>query len=102
MTTTGLGGSAHNPARVLLACGLLAPLTYATLPVILAVNPFVLLSLVLGAAAFQNGFRQYSIATIVILVVMAVIAFSYVPAVNANQLTPWLGSRSGVGQFENR
>jgi hypothetical protein len=58
---------------------------------ILAINPFVLLSIALGIAAFRNWFRFYSIATIVILIVLATIAFSYVPAASANRATPWLG-----------
>jgi hypothetical protein len=69
---------------------------------ILAVNPFVLLSLAFGAAAFRNWFRTYSIATIVILLVGATIAFSYVPAANANQPTPWLGLTERLSQYAHQ
>lgn len=58
---------------------------------ILAVNPFVLLSIVFAVTAFRNWFRFYSVATIVVLVALATAAFSYVPAVTAHRPTPWLG-----------
>jgi hypothetical protein len=38
-----------------------------TMHVILAINPFVLLSLVFGVAAFRNWFRFYSIGTRIIV-----------------------------------
>jgi len=66
---------------------------------ILAINPFVLLSIVLGAAAFRGWFRFYSIGTILILLVPAVLAFQYVPEVLANQPTPWLGLTERVSQY---
>jgi len=62
-----------------------------TMHIILAINPFVLLSLGFGVAAFRNWFRFYSIGTILMLVVLAFLGFSYVPQVAANQPTPWLG-----------
>ncbi len=58
---------------------------------ILAINPFVLATLVLGAVAFRNGFRAYSIATIAVLVGLATFAFTYVTRVGVNEPTPWLG-----------
>jgi hypothetical protein len=73
-----------------------------TMHLILAVNPFVLISLAVGVAAFRNWFRTYSIATIVILLVMATIAFSYVPAANANQPTPWLGLTERTSQYAHQ
>jgi hypothetical membrane protein len=69
---------------------------------ILAINPFVLLSIALGIAAFRNWFRFYSIATIVILIVLATIAFSYVPAASANQATPWLGLSERSSQYAHQ
>ena len=69
-----------------------APPTFSdTMHLMLAINPFVLLSIAFGVAAFRNWFRFYSILTILFLVVLATIAFSYVPAAAANQPTPWLG-----------
>jgi Protein of unknown function (DUF998) len=68
----------------------------------LAVNPFVLLSIVFGIAAFRNWFRIYSIATVAILIVFAAIAFSYVPRVNAGQATPWLGLTERTSQYTHQ
>ena len=44
-------------------------------------------------------FRVYSILTILILVVLATLAFSYVPAVAANQPTSWLGLSERIAQY---
>jgi hypothetical protein len=51
--------------------------------VILAANPFVLLTVIFGVAAFRNGFRFYSMATILIMLVPAVLSFSYVAPLRA-------------------
>jgi hypothetical protein len=69
---------------------------------ILAINPFVLLSLVVGVATFRDWFRGYSIATILILFALASIAFSYVPAANANLPTPWLGLTERTAQYAHQ
>jgi hypothetical protein len=80
-----------------------APPTFSdTMHLILAINPFVLLSIAFGVAAFRNWFRSYSILTILILVVLATIAFSYVPAVAANQPTPWLGLSERSAQYAHQ
>jgi hypothetical protein len=77
-----------------------APPTFSdTMHVILAINPFVLLSIAVGVAAFRNWFRIYSILTILMLVVLATLAFSYVPAVAANQPTSWLGLSERIAQY---
>lgn len=70
-----------------------------TMHVILAMNPFVLLSLGFGAAGFRNWFRYYSIGTILMLLVPAVFAFMYVPELGANQPTPWLGLTERFSQY---
>ena len=66
---------------------------------ILAINPFVLVSLVLGAIYFRNWFRYYSAATIVLLIVTAVWAFSKALLVYENQPTPGLGILERVSQY---
>ena len=66
---------------------------------VLAVNPFVLLSIVLGTAAFKGWFRAYSVVTVLILLVPAVFSFSYVTAVAANQPTPGMGLAERVAQY---
>ncbi|HSE23020.1 MAG TPA: DUF998 domain-containing protein, partial [Pyrinomonadaceae bacterium] len=70
-----------------------------TMHVILAINPFVLASIVLGVAAFRGWLRLYSVATILILVALAILAFSYVPEVAANQPTPWFGLAERISQY---
>lgn len=44
-----------------------------------------------GAAAFGRRFRLYSIATIVIALVFGALLATEVPALSANQPTPWIG-----------
>lgn len=68
---------------------------------ILAINPFVLLTVIFGVAAFRNGFRFYSMATILIMLVPAVFSFSNVARLDANQPTPWLGLAERISQYGN-
>jgi hypothetical protein len=70
-----------------------------TMHLILAINPFVLLSIACGAAAFQSWFRVYSIVTMLIVVALAALALSYVPAAAANQPTAWLGLSERGSQY---
>ena len=70
-----------------------------TMHLILAANPFVLLSLVLAIGAFPGRFRVYSVATVVIMLVPAFAAFSYTRAVEMNQPTPWLGATERLAQY---
>ena len=66
---------------------------------LLAINPFVLASLVLGAIYFKNRFRYYTIATILLLIVTAAWAFSKAPLVFENKPTPGLGIAERVSQY---
>ena len=70
-----------------------------TMHLILATNPFVLLSIAFAVAAFRGWFRIYTVATIVMLLLPAVFAFHYAPEVQANQPTPGLGLSERVGQY---
>lgn len=70
-----------------------------TMHLILAINPFVLLSIALAVAAFHGRFRIYTAATIVVLLLPAVFAFQYAPEVQANQPTPGLGLGERVAQY---
>jgi len=72
-----------------------------TMHIILAVNPFVLLTVIFGVAAFRNGFRLYSMATILIMLVPAVFSFSNVARLAANEPTPWLGLGERISQYGN-
>ena len=66
---------------------------------LLAVDPFLLAAVVLGAVAFGGAFRVYTIATIVFTSVLAVVGFSFVPEVIANQPTPWMGATERAAQY---
>ena len=66
---------------------------------LLAIDPFLLAAVVLGAVAFRGWFRAYALATIVLTSVLAVVGFSYVPAVIANQSTPWMGAIERAAQY---
>lgn len=70
-----------------------------TMHLILATNPFVLLSLVLAIAAFPGRLRIYSVATVAIMLVPAIAAFSYAGALDMNQPTPWLGATERFAQY---
>ncbi|HEY8259275.1 MAG TPA: DUF998 domain-containing protein [Gemmatimonadales bacterium] len=70
-----------------------------TMHLILATNPFVLLSLALAIAAFPGRLRFYSAATLVIMLVPAGAAFSYARALEMNQPTPWLGATERLAQY---
>ncbi|MGF2736278.1 DUF998 domain-containing protein [Marinobacter sp. DUT-1] len=70
-----------------------------TMHLILATNPFVLLSLILAIAAFRGGLRIYSAVTVIIMLVPAIFAFSYAPALELNEPTPWLGATERLAQY---
>lgn len=70
-----------------------------TMHLILAVNPFVLLSVVCGVVAFPRRFRFCSIGTIVVMLATAMVAFRYVTEVAASQPTPWLGLTERLSQY---
>ena len=66
---------------------------------ILAINPFVLISIILAAVYFRNWFRYYSIATILVLIVTVVFAIPKALLVYENQPTPGLGIMERVSQY---
>lgn len=66
---------------------------------ILAVDPFVLAAVVLGAVAFRGPFRVYTVATIAFSTVLAIMSFSHLDAVVANQPTPWMGATERAAQY---
>lgn len=66
---------------------------------ILAINPFVLISLILGAVYFKNWFRCYSIATILLLMIMVVFAVPKAILVYENRPTPGLGIMERASQY---
>lgn len=66
---------------------------------IFAINPFVLLSIIFGIFIYRNWFRFYSIVTVLLQIIPAIIAFSFVPLFIANQPTPWLGLTERISQY---
>jgi hypothetical protein len=66
---------------------------------LLAIDPFLLTAVVLGAVAFPGPFRTYTVATLVFSGVLAVVGFSYVSAVVANEPTPWMGATERAAQY---
>ena len=66
---------------------------------LLAVDPFLLTAVVLGAVAFGGAFRVYTVATIVFTSVLAITGFSYATAVFANEPTPWMGATERAAQY---
>ncbi len=66
---------------------------------LLAINPFVVLSVCCAIAAFRDWFRFYSIATVVVLAVTAAFGFAYIRQIIANEPTPWLGLAERAGQY---
>ena len=70
-----------------------------TMHVILAINPFVPLTVVLGIVAFRNWFRFYSIGTILMMIVLSILGFMYVNEFAAQQPTPWVGLYERISQY---
>jgi hypothetical protein len=66
---------------------------------LLAIDPFLLATLVLGAVALRGWFRVYTVLTIVFTSALAILGFSYVSAVIANQPTPWMGVIERASQY---
>ena len=66
---------------------------------ILAVDPFLLVAIVLAAVAFGGAFRWYTITTIVLTFVFAAVGLRHVTAVFTNGPTPWMGTAERAGQY---
>jgi hypothetical protein len=65
----------------------------------LAVDPFLLAAIVLAAIPFGRAFRVYTITTIVLTAVLAMVGLRHVTAVFANGPTPWMGAAERAGQY---
>jgi hypothetical protein len=63
---------------------------------------FMIVSMGFAAAAFEKGFRFYSILTILLLILFGTLTSLDAPKVNANLPTPWLGviERIMLGVFQ--
>lgn len=66
---------------------------------LLAIDPFLLAVVILAAVAVRGWCRAYTVATLVFTTVLAILGFSYVSAVIANQPTPWMGAVERAAQY---
>ena len=66
---------------------------------VLAIDPFLLAAVILGAVAIRGWFRAYTVATVVFTSVLAIMGMSYISAVVANQPTPWMGAIERTAQY---
>jgi hypothetical protein len=66
---------------------------------LLAIDPFLLVAIILAAIAHTGSFRAYTIATIVATTALALTAIWYVPAVVAGEATPWMGAAERAGHY---
>jgi hypothetical protein len=68
--------------------------------ILTAVGVFtILLAIVFGAVAYRNWFRYYSVGLLLVILAFGLIGFSYVPAIIADQPTPWLGATERVNIY---
>lgn len=70
-----------------------------TMHLILAANPFVWVTLIIGLIAFRGWFRGASALAIVMVVLPAVFAFRFAPALDAGRATPGLGLSERTAQY---
>lgn len=73
-----------------------------TMHTILAINPFILISLFIGTIFFKGWFRLYSIFTIAVLICMASISFSFVTPLINHQPTPGMGLTERIAQYAHQ
>jgi MFS family permease len=66
---------------------------------LLAIDPFLFVAVVLSAMAFPGRFRVYTVSTLAFTIGCALSAIWYVPAVVANDPTPWMGVFERAGQY---
>jgi len=71
----------------------------ASLHIALATNPFALLAIAFGIAAFKGSFRAFSAATVLVLLEAAVFSVSYITAIATNQPTPGMGLAERLSQY---
>lgn len=66
---------------------------------LLAIDPFLIAAIVVGAVAFRGRFRIYTVTTLVVTMLLAIIGMSSLPAFLANEPTPWMGAAERAGQY---
>lgn len=73
-----------------------------TMHTILAVNPFIQISIILGAVIYKKWFRYYSLVTILLLIISAAISFSFIPLLISHHPTPWLGLTERISIYAHQ
>jgi hypothetical protein len=76
-----------------------APTFTDTMHGILAIDPFLIVAVVLAAVAFPGRFRVYTIATLVFTTALALSAIWFVSEFMAGRPTPWMGAVERTGQY---
>ena len=73
-----------------------------TMHAVLAVNPFVVLTMAIALAAFHGWFRAYTAVAVVIVLAPVALAYPYVKLLLAGEPTPWLGLAERVPQYAHQ
>jgi hypothetical protein len=68
---------------------------------LLAIDPFFLAVMIAAAVAWKGRFRVYTIATIVAGALLASYGLRFIPAVIANEPTPYMGLAERAGHYLN-
>lgn len=68
-------------------------------PMTAVMSLFILLSMGFGATMLGKRFRNYSIATIVIVILFGILTVLQVPQLEAGQSTPWMGLTERVNIY---
>jgi hypothetical protein len=66
---------------------------------LLAIDPFLLVTVILGAVVFRGGFRTYTGTTLIFTTLLAIISMSHIRAFVANEPTPWMGATERASQY---
>lgn len=70
-----------------------------TMHLVLATNPFVMLTLVVAMSAFEGWFRWCTLATTLGMLLLAMLAFRHAAALGADLPTPGLGLAERASQY---
>ena len=66
---------------------------------LLAIDPFLLATVILGGVVFRGRFRTYTITTLIFTSLLAIISLSHIRAFIANEPTPWMGATERASQY---
>lgn len=66
---------------------------------LLAIDPFLMAAVILGAVAIRGRFRTCTITTLVVTTALAFLGFAYIGPLLHNQPTPWMGAVERGSQY---